>query len=203
MRATAIAWRCPPDSRATATSIRGMLMPMSSSARRASRFISRLLSSGSGRMDALAAQEHVVVDGQFVDQRQVLVDGVDAFRARVVDALRFIRLAVQEHAARVLLLKAGDDLDQRRLARAVVAEQAEHLALAQVQVDVAQRRHGTEALGDVFDAQHVVGRRVTGASGWAGAIALGCAPSGGGCPVGAGGGSATRLPSPRALRRTR
>ena len=49
VRATAIAWRCPPDSRATDTSMRGMLIPISSSARRAARFISRLLSSGSGR----------------------------------------------------------------------------------------------------------------------------------------------------------
>ena len=45
-------------------------------------------------MHALAAQEQVVVDGQFVDQREVLVDGVDPFRARIVDAFRFIRLAV-------------------------------------------------------------------------------------------------------------
>ena len=37
---------------------------------------------------ALAAQEQVVVDGQFVDQREVLVDGLDAVRARVVDAFR-------------------------------------------------------------------------------------------------------------------
>ena len=40
----------------------------------------------------LAAQEQVVVDRQFVDQREVLVDGLDAFRARVVDAFRLIRL---------------------------------------------------------------------------------------------------------------
>ena len=99
VRATAIAWRWPPERRATATSIRGMLMPISSSAARASRFIWRLVSSGSGLKHALAAQEQVVVDGQFVDQREVLVDGVDAFGARVVDAFRLVRLAVQEHLA--------------------------------------------------------------------------------------------------------
>ena len=65
---------------------------------------------------------------------------------------------MQEHLAGVLLLKAAEDLDQRRLAGAVVAEQTEHLAFAQVQIDVAQCRHWAEALGDVFDAQHVVRR---------------------------------------------
>ncbi len=78
---------------------------------------------------ALAAQEQVVVDRQFVDQRQVLIDGVDPFRARVVDAFRRVRLPVQEHLPAVLALEAAEDLDQRRLARAVVAEQAQHLAL--------------------------------------------------------------------------
>ena len=48
VRATAIAWRWPPDSRATGTSMRGMLIPISSSALRASRFISALLRNGIG-----------------------------------------------------------------------------------------------------------------------------------------------------------
>jgi hypothetical protein len=91
-------------------------------------------------MHLLAPQEHVVEDGQFVDQRQILVDGVDAFRTRLVDALRLVGRSVQQHSPGVLLLKSRDDLDQRRLARSVVAEQPQHLALAQVQVDVTQRR---------------------------------------------------------------
>ena len=41
VRATAIAWRWPPDSRATGTSSRGMLTPISSSASRVSRCASR------------------------------------------------------------------------------------------------------------------------------------------------------------------
>ena len=56
---------------------RGMLIPISSSALRASRFISALVRNGIGRSTLLAAQEHVVVDGQLVDQREVLEDGVD------------------------------------------------------------------------------------------------------------------------------
>src|SRR5439155_1395992 len=55
--------------------------------------------------------------------------------------------------AGVRLDVAGEDLDQRRLAGAVVADQAEHLALVEVQRDVDERRHGAEALRDVLDAQ--------------------------------------------------
>ena len=49
VRATAIAWRWPPERRATGTFRRGMLMPISSSALRVSFRIARLASSGSGR----------------------------------------------------------------------------------------------------------------------------------------------------------
>ncbi len=135
-----------------------MLIPISSSAARVSRRIARLARNGSGRLDPLAAQEHVLEDRQLVDQREVLVDGVDAERARMVDAPRLVRLAAEEQAALVGLLEAADDLHQRRLAGAVVAEQPQHLALAQVQAEVAQRDDGPEALRDVLDAQHVVRR---------------------------------------------
>jgi len=104
----------------------------------------------------LAAQEHVLEDRQLVDQREVLVDGVDAERAGVIDAPGLVRLATQQHAALVGLLEAADDLHQRRLARAVVAQESQHLAFAQVQADVAQRDDRPEALGDVLDPQDLV-----------------------------------------------
>jgi hypothetical protein len=49
VRATAMAWRWPPDRRATGTSIRGMLTPIWSSARRVSCFIARRARNGIGR----------------------------------------------------------------------------------------------------------------------------------------------------------
>ena len=107
----------------------------------------------------LPAQEQVVVDRQLVDQRQILVDGVDPVSAGVVDALWRIRLALEPHRPGVLLVKAADDLDERRLAGAVVAQQPQNLALAEMEVDVAQGRDRAKALGDVLDAQDVVGRR--------------------------------------------
>ena len=92
-------------------------------------------------------------DAQLVDQREVLVDGVDPLRARVAHRVQLDLLAVEQDPALVGLVVAAQDLDQRRLAGAVVAEQPEHLALLEVQADVAQRRDRAEALGDVLAAQ--------------------------------------------------
>src|SRR3954465_4522652 len=43
-------------------------------------------------------------------------------------------------------LDAGNDLDQRRLARPVFADEAMHLADFQCQIDIAKRMHAAEAL---------------------------------------------------------
>jgi hypothetical protein len=94
-----------------------------------------------------------VVDAQLVDQGQVLVDGVDPEGAGVVDRLEHDLLAAHEDAAGVGLVEAAEDLDQGRLAGAVVADQAEHLAPAQAQVDVGQGGHPAEALGHVLDPE--------------------------------------------------
>ena len=106
--------------------------------------------------DALAAQKQVLVDRQLVDQRQILKDGVDPALAAIVDRPGRVRLALDPQRAGVGLLEASEDLDQRRLAGAVVAQQTQHLALAQVEADVAQGGGGAEALADMLDAQHVV-----------------------------------------------
>jgi hypothetical protein len=100
----------------------------------------------------------------------------------VVDVAQLDGPAADDELAGVGLLEAGDDLHQRGLAAAVVAEQAERFAL--VQVDVTQGDHGPEGLGDVLDAHDLVGcrgrRRV-----------CGCLEAGHGDPVGA-----RRLPGP-------
>ena len=72
--------------------------------------------------------------------------------------------AVQQDPPGVGLVEAAQDLEQGGLARAVVAEQAEHLAAAQMQVHVGESRHRAEPLGDVLDPQHIIaggrGRRL-------------------------------------------
>jgi hypothetical protein len=100
---------------------------------------------GQRPVDHLAVQEHVLPHRELVDERQVLVDAVDAQRARVGDAAQVHLVAAHEDAARVGLVEPRDDLDQRGLAAAVVADQAERLAVTQMQVDVAQGDDGTEA----------------------------------------------------------
>jgi hypothetical protein len=77
-----------------------MLIPISSSA--SARFALHLTvrSAAAAAVHALAAQEHVVVDAQFVDQREVLVDVVDPERAGVVDAFRLVGLARAATSAR-------------------------------------------------------------------------------------------------------
>src|SRR6266545_1750625 len=117
----------------------------------------------------LAVEEHVVVDGQLVDQREVLVDRVDAEGPGVVHGLEGHLLAVDEEPPRIRLLEPAEDLHQRRLAGAVVADEAEHFALSQVNRHVAERLDRTEALGDVLGAEYVVVRRALhGAAGSAG-----------------------------------
>ena len=85
------------------------------------------------------AHEDVAPERQLVGQRPLLVDGLDAERAGLLDGQVATRLAVEEHLARVGPVDAGDDLDQRGLARAVVAEQPDDLAAIEVEVDVVER----------------------------------------------------------------
>ncbi len=59
------------------------------------------------------------------------------------------RAAVERDRARVRLDHAGDDLDQRRLAGAVLAQHRVDLAAPAGEIDVLQRAHAAVALGDL------------------------------------------------------
>src|SRR5690606_12781028 len=63
-------------------------------------------------------------------------------------------LAVQPDLARIGLVAAGDDVDERRLARAVGADEREDLARAHVERDVAEGGDVTEAARDALDLEH-------------------------------------------------
>ena len=78
---------------------------------------------------ALAPQEHVVVDAEVADQREVLVDRLDAVGARFARRGETHLFAFVDDRAGVGLMKSGEDLDQGGLARAVVANQAPVLRL--------------------------------------------------------------------------
>ena len=73
-------------------------------------------------------EHHVLHDVEVVGERQVLVDGGDPRVRRVLGRAEVHRLALPDDLAAVGLPDAGDRLDQRRLARAVVADQGGDLA---------------------------------------------------------------------------
>jgi hypothetical protein len=82
------------------------------------------------------------------EQRVVLEDEADLAFAHV-GAGRV--LAVEQHAAGIGYLEAGDDAQQGRLARAGGAEQRHQLAVADVEVEVVADDGGAEALVEIPD----------------------------------------------------
>ena len=90
----------------------------------------RLATAGPGEAEArlLAAEEDVVGDGQAGDEVELLVDRRDAEAHGGLRVAERHRLAAPGDRALVRLVRPGEDLDQGRLAGAVLAEQAVHLA---------------------------------------------------------------------------
>ena len=80
-------------------------------------------------------------------QREVLVEGLDAERARVVRLAEATRLAVDDDLAGVGMHGAREHLDQRRLAGAVVADDGHDLARADREVDAVDGHDRAVALG--------------------------------------------------------
>jgi hypothetical protein len=110
-----------------------------------------------GASRELRAEEKVGGDVAGVDQRQILVDRRDAGFHRVLGAGQGQGLTVEQQLALVRRVETGDDLDQRGLARAVVAEQGQDLAGADLEVDVLERLHVTERLADAPCLQERLG----------------------------------------------
>jgi hypothetical protein len=112
--------------------------------------------------ERLAAHEDVLRDREVGEERGLLVDHRDAGRAGGGRAVERHRLAVEQHAAGVGAVHTGEDLDQRRLARAVLADQGVRLAGAELEVRATQGGDRTEVLADVLEREHdaAVGRGV-------------------------------------------
>ena len=101
----------------------------------------------------LVAEEEVPPHRHQRDGGQVLEHGRDAGASASRGVRERRRLAVHEELALAGLVHAAEDLDQRRLAGAVVAEHAGDGAGVHVQRDVAQRDHAAEALAHVLELQ--------------------------------------------------
>jgi hypothetical protein len=106
----------------------------------------------------LAPEVHVLDDVEVVAQREVLVDDLDAEPRGVLRPVDVHGLAGEADLARVDGMDARDALDQRRLARAVVAHEGHDLARRDVEVDLVERLNRTEGLRDPLQLEH---RRVT------------------------------------------
>ncbi len=102
-----------------------------------------------GSARPLAAEEHVRDDVEVVGQRQVLVDDLDPESSGVARSVDVDGLALDENLAFVERIDAGNALDQRRLAGAVVADEGHHLSSAHLEVDLVERLHGAERLRGV------------------------------------------------------
>ena len=98
--------------------------------------------------DRLDAEHDVLGHREHRHQHEVLVHHADAGADGVAGAVEMGRLAVDEDLALVRPVEAGEHVHQRRLAGAVLAEQAEHLAGADGEVDGVVGDQITEALGD-------------------------------------------------------
>ena len=111
----------------------------------------------------LVAEERVLGDAEVVDEVELLVDGGDA------GLHGGLRVGEVDHVAEPLDLalvgpvRAGEHLDERGLAGAVLAEEAVHLAGAHFELYAVERPYAREGLDHVGEAQDdVAGAAVRG-----------------------------------------
>ena len=151
-RAIATVCRCPPESEATGTRTDGILAA-SSRSRRPRALLHADLVEGAAA-DELAAQPQVRDDVEVVAERQILEHGGDAEVLRIGGTVDVDDLAVELDRAGIRRVDTGQHLDECRLARAVVADERDDLALVDPEVDVGERLDGAEVLADAVHRQH-------------------------------------------------
>ena len=113
------------------------------------------------RAGVLAAGEEVGRRAEIVEQREVLVHGLDPVGTRRCRRVDRRRLSVDLDLAGVEAMHAADALDQRRLSGAVVAEDRDDLAMMHVEVDGVEREHRAEPLRRATHRQRRCHDRVT------------------------------------------
>ena len=97
---------------------------------------------------AVVAEQHVLGDGERLDEPEVLVHHRDAGGERVARRREPDGLAPQLDRSGVGLVEAREDVREGALPRTVLAEQRVHLADGGLEVDGVVREHAGEALGD-------------------------------------------------------
>ena len=96
----------------------------------------------------VVAEQHVLGDGEGLDEPEVLVHHRDARGERVARRREPYGLAPQLDRAGIGLVEPGEDVRERALPRAVLTEQRVHLADRGLEVDGVVCEHAGEALGD-------------------------------------------------------
>ncbi len=108
----------------------------------------RLGDAGLQQRLALGAEDDVLENGEILDQHEVLVDHADADGDGIVRRVDDHRLAADADLAAVGLVEAVEDRHQRRLAGAVLADDAVDGAALDFQMDVAVGMDRAETLVD-------------------------------------------------------
>ncbi len=107
------------------------------------------------RMGAdVPAHHHVLERRHFREQADVLEGAGNARLGHQVHRLGLVGLARQLEGAAVGRVQPGDDVEEGRLAGAVGADQAIHLAALDGDADVRERLQAAETLGDAGDLEH-------------------------------------------------
>ncbi|MNN22036.1 hypothetical protein D3C81_1353790 [compost metagenome] len=111
-----------------------------------------LAASETTAMGLLGAEEQVVRHRHLRHQGELLEYRADAQAARMLHRLQ-VDFATVEHQRAVALVRPGDDRDQRRLARAVLAEQHVDFAGQHLEVDIVERDDTGITLADAAALQ--------------------------------------------------
>ena len=106
----------------------------------------------------LDAEHDVLGHRHHRDEHEVLVHHPDAGLDRVTGRAEVDRLPVQQDLAAVAPVEPVQDVHQRGLAGAVLAEQCVHLAAADVEADVVIGDDAREDLADPSHLEHDLGR---------------------------------------------
>jgi hypothetical protein len=100
------------------------------------------------RAARLGAEEHVVLDGELPDDVELLGDGRDPALERLAGRAQRDLLAVEQQPSLVGRQDPGDDLGQRRLAGAVLADERVDRSARDAQGHRVECADGSEVLGD-------------------------------------------------------
>ncbi len=152
-KALAISTICRRDSGRLRTSISGLMSSQPTRASSASACRRWARRSISPKPPGWPGDADIVRDRQIRHQRQFLKDADDAERVGGLRIGQDDRVSVQRDVALVGLHHAGDDLDQRRLAGAVLAQHGVDRVLPAGEVHSLQRAHPAVALADAGQRQ--------------------------------------------------